>query len=189
MNMLGRFLMMAALLALPQLAEASDLKIGVVDMQTAVKATKHYKDALAAVKKERTERQAVLEAQKVTLGEKKQQLDAQKAVSDPSKSVEAEEKLEIEKQKLARAFMQFQQELIGFEKRLTEQLLGRMEVVVREVAATNGYTYIMERGEESDFNVLYAKPNLDITKKVISTYQKRFGKKALNLQIQRTPKK
>ena len=162
-------------------AGAAQLKVAVVDVQRAMRGTPHYKTAEEKLEKERANRQAALEARKKLLQERKEKLDAQKAVSDPASLAPQVEEFQREAQKLAQAFMQDQQDLTKMEKRLSEQMVGRIEIVVRELALETDRTFVFDTGAEDSPNVLYMATGIDITDEVISRYLDRFKDKPLNM--------
>lgn len=171
-------LMFAALFvsARPAFAET---KIAVVDVHEAMDASPQWKTAIAALEKKRSEKQAALEAKQKELKARKDKLDAQKAVSEASAAAAAEEALYKDAQELTQGFMQSQQELSEREKKLTDQMLGRIEAIVRDLAQESGFDFVFERGTKETPNVLYAPKAVDLTKKVIEQYNKRFKTKPL----------
>lgn len=168
-----------ALVLTSGVAEAADPKIGVVDVEAAMNATDHWKKVVAALQKQRTEKQASLELKQKELKDKKDKIDAKKAVSDPKTLAAEEETLYREAQELTQGFMKTQQELSAREKKMTDLMLSRIEILVREIASTENIDYVLENGSPENPNVLYAKQPLFITPKVIELYTKRFKDKPL----------
>lgn len=161
--------------------EATPLKVAVVDVQKAMRATPHFKTAAEKLEKERATRQAALETQKAALQDRKKKLDAQKAVSDPNVLAPQLEELQREVQKLTQAFMKDQRELTQMEKRVSEQMIGRIERVVREIAVERDRTFVFDTGSRDTLNVLYAAKGIDMTDEVVARYLKHFKDKPLDL--------
>jgi Skp family chaperone for outer membrane proteins len=175
-------MMLALAFCLAAVPEASSVpKSAVVDVQKVMNATDHWKKAVEELEKDRKAKQAVLESKQRELRERKDKLDAKKAVSDPKATVDEEESLFRDAQELTQAFLIQQQELTAWEKKITEQMLERVELVVREVALTGDFDFIFEIGPEQQPNVLYADTKIDVTDKVIDIYKKRYKDKALDL--------
>lgn len=163
----------------PAQAWAAGPKLGVVDVKAAMAAAPQWKQTVAALEKERTEKQTALEAKQKSLQQRKEKLDAQKAISDPNTTAAAEEQLVKDAQELTQRFMQAQKELTEREKRLTDEMLSRVELIVHEIAVEGDYDFVFETGAPDAPNVLYAPKALDFTQKVIAEYMKRFKDKPL----------
>jgi Skp family chaperone for outer membrane proteins len=157
-------------------AFAVDKTWAVFDSKRAMEETEHFQAAKAAFEKQVAAREKKLEGEKEALEERREALEAKKAVSSSEALVEQEGKLVQEEQQLAQRFVRTQRELALFEKKIGEQLLGRLQVVVQEVANRRGHTFVVEAAK-----VLYNVPALDITEDVIAAYEKRFGDKPLDL--------
>lgn len=157
-------------------------KFAVVDVQAAMEATDHWKSAVAVLQKDRLAKQSMLEAKQKELRAKKDQLEAQKAVSDPNTIAKKEEELYKDAQILTEGFMRSQQELTVKEKRLTDQMLARVELIVRDLATAAEYDYVFESGTKEVPNVLYSPKKFDITQKVIAEYAKRYKDKPLKTE-------
>jgi Skp family chaperone for outer membrane proteins len=177
-----RALPLALFLFAAPLAAEAQVKTAVVDVQKVMNATTHWKSAVADLEKDRKLKQASLESKQKELKDRKEKLDAKKAVSDPNATIKDEELLFKDAQELTQAFLMQQQELTGWEKRITEAMLERIELVVREVALTGDYEYVFEVGPEQTPNVLYSRKDIDITQKVIDTYAKRYKDKGLDIK-------
>jgi Skp family chaperone for outer membrane proteins len=154
-------------------------RFAVVDVEGAMNSIDHWKTAVAALQKQRAEKQATLEAKQKELKQKKEKLDAQKAVSDPKATAPLEEELYKDAQVLTESFMKSQQELTAREKKLAEQMLGRIEAIVRDIATAGEYDFVFETGTKEAPNVLYSQKSLDITNRVVEEYKKRFKDKPL----------
>lgn len=171
-------ILLGALIALPATADAA-MKVAVVDVQGAMEATKHWQSARQKLEKERTVRQAALEQKQKELRKRKDQLEAKKAVADPKSLLAEEEKLYQDAEALTQAFVQNQQALTALEKQATEQMLLRVEAVVRQIASKDDYAYVFETGPKLSPNVWYSKKGVDITKRVVKLYETAYKGKPL----------
>ncbi|MCK6550055.1 OmpH family outer membrane protein [Myxococcota bacterium] len=180
-----RSTLMAALLAVavaaPSIAVAQSPKIAIVDVEKVMMASDHWKSAVDVLKADLAQRQAALEKRKEELAVKREKLDAQRAISDPNTFAKQEEAFYGEAQELSGQIMKGQQELSAREQKLTEQMLARVEAIVRDLAAAGEYDFVFETGTKDMPSVLYSQKSLDITPKVIAEYQKRFKDKPLDL--------
>ena len=112
---------------------------------------------------------------------KKEAFEAKKAVSDPKAIAGEEEALYREANMFMRQFQMSQQELTYIEKMLADEMLKRLEVVVRQLSAQQDYDYVFETGFEDEPNVLYAKKGIDITPRVTKAYAELFKGKPLEM--------
>jgi outer membrane protein len=64
---------------------------------------------------------------------------------------------------------QSQQEIQGRERELTAPILDKMKTVIEKIAQEEGFTMIFEKNEQS---VIWAKKEVDITEKVIASFEK-----------------
>jgi outer membrane protein len=174
---LSAFLLVGALSSSPAFAAKTGL--AVVDVRKAMEQIPDWKTAYAKLDKERNGRQLQIEAKKEELKKKRDALDAKKAVSDP-KAIEAESNaLDLELSGFLRAFQMSQQELTYLEKQLADQMLTRIEAVVREISMEKNLDYVFEAGFDGEPNVLYAADGVDITDLVVKRYGKHFEGKPL----------
>lgn len=176
---IARALLLLVLLASPASALAKGPKLAVVNVQKVMEASEHWKKAVAKLQKDRLEKQAALELKQKELVQKKEKLDAQRAVSDPASLSKQEEELYKDAQVLTEGYMRSQQDLTLKEKKVSEQMLARVEVVVRDLALEGGFDFVFETGTEEAPNVLYSLPTMDLTTKTIELYTKRFKDKPL----------
>jgi outer membrane protein len=160
-------------------ASAANPKFAVVDVEAAMNATDHWKKIKDTLTKSRQAKQAELEAKQKELRGRKEQLDAQKAVSDPKTVAPQEEKLNKDAQELMQGFMKTQQDMTAREKKLTDAMLGRIEVIVRDIALADEIDFVFEAGSSDTPNVLYADKTLHITQRVVAEYNKRFKDKPI----------
>lgn len=162
-------------------AQAAGPKVAVVDIENAMSSTEHWKKVVAVLQKERSTRQAALEAKQKELKDKKDKLDALKAVSDPKAAQDKEMALYKDAQELTQGFMKAQKELSDREKKATDGMMSRFELIVREIAMRDDYDFVFETGSGMEPNVLYAPKTANITAQVIEMYGKRFKDKPLDL--------
>ena len=183
MNRIGFFMALLAGVATfsvvaPSRASAAQ-KVAVVDVKRAMEATDHWKKAVAKLKVEKESREKSLEETRVGLKSKYEALLAQKELLTKENFETKARALETEQAQLARTFMVRQQELVYLEKAYYTQMIKRIESVVRQLAFEDKYLVIVDSGDESSPNVLYAKKGIDVTKKVIKSYNKLFSGKPL----------
>lgn len=163
----------SALVARP--AVAAEQKLGYFDVKRILAEVDDAKAAKNKLQKEFEEKQRQLDEEKTSL-EKLQKEYEQKS---PVLSNAAKEQLQMElagkMQKAQKLYVELQQDLAGKEQAALGDLLGRLEPVVREVAETEGYTFIFEKNEAGLF---FAPMQHDLTAQVIRRYNTKFAKAA-----------
>jgi Skp family chaperone for outer membrane proteins len=186
-----RSTLMATLFAVavsaPSIAAAQSPKVAIVDVEQVMVQSGHWKSAVDALQADLTARQGNLEKRKEELRIKREKLDAQRAISDPRMLEKQEEEFYADAQKLSGEIMKGQQELSAREKKLTEQMLARVESIVRDLGQSGEYDFVFETGTKEMPSVLYSQPGIDITPKVVAEYQKRFKDKPLDLTPPKLP--
>ncbi|UCG78519.1 MAG: OmpH family outer membrane protein [Nitrospirota bacterium] len=160
-------IMMIMSLALTISVYAEDLKIGYVDMRAALNESEQGKKAKAELEKMIQEKQKGLDAERKKLDEtqadleKKMSLLSDKAKEEKQK--EFQEMVQGYQKKLADAQKEINEKEASFTKKILDDIKG----IVDDIAKKEGYSLIFEKTEIS---VIFSKDGLDITKRVIETY-------------------
>jgi len=144
-------------------------KAAYIDMQSAIQSTKAGKSAKAKLEKEFNAKKAKLK--KKEEGIKKDAESFQKKAAVYSDKVRAEKQ-----QALQKRMMEFQQELQQSqaniqkkEREMTQPILMKLQKVIAKVSKDKGFSMVFEKSEQS---VMWADNALDITKDVVSTFEK-----------------
>jgi outer membrane protein len=148
-------------------AEAQEIKIGVVDLQRAMNETEDGRRAKRRLKTLFDKRQKELDGLQEELKKMGEQLEAQKNVL--AENV-LRERYALYQQKLAelqQLYMESQRELAAKEAEFTQQILERMQAILRRIGQTEGFTLIVEANEGG---VVFAPTHLDLTDRVIQRY-------------------
>ena len=147
------------------------IKIGFIDIQRVVQESQAGKRA-----KERF--QAQVKKAEADIVKERQELDRMKSDLEkkgPLLKEEERRNLEAEFQKrsvtLQRTMTDYQQELQAKNNQLMSDILKELEAIVNEVGKADKFTLILERSQ-----ILYSDQGIDITSKVIETYNNRNKK-------------
>jgi outer membrane protein len=154
------------LLALPARAE---VKIGYVDIEKAVLATKDGQNAKANLEKMAKEKEADIEKKLENFRKMEEQL--QKQVSMMNDEMKRQKLQEYQKQgmELQQQYMEHQKSLAMEQEKAFAPIVTKLRRIIQEIGLSDGYTIILEQREDG---VLYAMPQLDLTAKVVSKYAK-----------------
>ncbi|MCO4768734.1 MAG: OmpH family outer membrane protein [Deltaproteobacteria bacterium] len=154
-----------SLLALPSMASAQTMKLGVVDFQAALNDVEEGKKARKVLETRFEEKRMGLEARRTELETMRENLEAQKALlsEDALRGKEAEfNTLAVEFQQ---DMVEAQQEMALMEQELTGGILEKLLNVAQAIGKEQGYTLIVEAQA-----VVFADDSLDITSQVIARF-------------------
>lgn len=155
------------------LAKSSDIAIAYVDLNRALNSVEDGKAAKARLKRDFEGKQKKLDEMQAGLKAKKEEFDSRKAMMKPEIKEAREEELQRELMQLQQTYMQLQQELIGKETQLTQDIGGKLRKVIERIGDREGYALILNIGD----TVLYHKRHKDITDVVVKEYNQLYGKK------------
>ncbi len=156
-------------------ASAADIaKIGYVDLRVALNDSE-------AGKKAKTELESLIKTKQSTIDEKGKGIEKLKADLEKQGSVlsaEARKSKEDEIERLMRDYQRLvqdsQNEVKKKEGELTGSIIKDLRDVVEKIGGDEGYSLILENVEGI---ILYSRKDLDITDKVVKTYNEMKGKK------------
>lgn len=146
-------------------------KIGVVDMQEVLLKSKAGREAKAVLEKEKETKKKELDARKSEIDKMEQELSRQSLVLSEDVKRNKEQEISQKKQEFLRILQQYEAELQKKDEEFTQKILGEVEKVIYKIGKTEGYDLIIEKSA-----VLYAPEVYDITDKVITEYDRTFGK-------------
>lgn len=146
-------------------------KVGVIQIQAALVGTKDGQRAVQELESRMAPKQKDMERRRVELQELQDKLSkggnamAQTAKDDLQRSIDQKTK------NYNRDMEDAQAELQSEQRKLLEELSGKMQVVIDKFALANGYAVILDVSNQNT-NVLYVASGVDITKDVIDLYDK-----------------
>ncbi|MGA3201969.1 MAG: OmpH family outer membrane protein [Bryobacteraceae bacterium] len=146
-------------------------KVGVIQIQTALVSTKDGQKAVAELEGRMAPRQKEMERKRSEIQELQDKLSkggnamAQGAKDDLARSIDQKTKSYNRDMEDARAELEQEQ------RKLLEELSGKMQVVIDKFALANGYAILLDVSNQAT-NVLYVATGVDITKDVIEMYDK-----------------
>ena len=178
MNLYGVSVLLAALAvgsgaayAQAPAAAATGTKVGVIQIQSALAATKEGQKAAAEMETKFAPRKKELEGKQAELNDLKDKLQkggltlSDNAKDDLTRSIDAKTK------SYNRDIEDAQAELEAEQQKIVNVLGQKMMQVVDKYAQTNGYSVVLDVSNQNT-PVLYASNSVDITKEVIDLYDK-----------------
>jgi outer membrane protein len=158
-------LLTLSLFAMPSVASAQTMKIGIVDFQAALNDVEEGKKARKVLETRFEEKRLGLEARRTELESLRENLEAQKALlsEDALRGKEAEfNTMAVEFQQ---DMMEAQQEMSLMEQELTGSILEKLLNVAQAIAKEQSYTLVVEAQA-----VVFAQDSLDITSQVVARF-------------------
>lgn len=166
--MLKTLVCFAILFAVSVDAEAS-IKIGYVDMQKAIQATKVGKKAKKTLENEFKKKKKELQAKEKSL--KAMGKDLEKRGLVMSEEVKAQKQREFQEEMIKYREMvgKSQLEIQQKERKLTEPIIKKLKKILDGIGKKEGYTVILERSENA---VMWAQKSIDLTDRVVKDFDK-----------------
>ncbi len=164
-----KFMVAFAIALMGWKASAAETKIGYIDMQKAVQATKAGKKAKADLEKELEKRRKEFQDKEKELQKTGQELEKKALVLSDDVRQKKQAEFQQEIMKFREAQMKTQSELQNKERDLMSPILEKMKKAIEKVAKEQTLSIVLERAEQS---VTWADPTLDITQKVIDSFEK-----------------
>lgn len=164
---LASVLVVLLLAGVAQRADAQEIKIGVVDLQRAMNETEDGRRAKKRLKVLFDKRQKELDAIQEDLKKMGEQLEQQKNVLAENVLRERYAQYQQKLAELQQLYMESQRELAAKEAEFTQQILERMQAILRRIGQTEGFTLIVEANEGG---VVFSPSHLDLTDRVIQRY-------------------
>jgi len=151
----------------PGAPEVSSTRIGYVDFTRALNEVSDGREAKKRLKNEFKEKQQKLNMLQKELASMKEEIDRDRLILSDD-ALEVRESSYMQKlMDVQRRFADFRREMTDREEHLTEEILGRLRKIVKEMGEEGGYAIILEKSQEL---VLYAPAAEDLTDRVIREY-------------------
>lgn len=147
--------------------KAVGLKIGYVDMSSAIRSTQAGKDAEKKLEQEFKKKQEELGAKEGDLKTMLENLEKQANVISPEVRSQKERALQEEQLQYQKMVAESRLAIQQRERELTEPILEKMQKIIDEIAKEKKYDMILQKAE---ITILWAKPELDLTAEVIKRF-------------------
>ena len=160
-----------ALFAAVAMVAQTPTKVGVIQIQAALVGTRDGQKAVQELESRMAPKQKEMERRRGEIQELQDKLSkggnamAQAAKDDIARTID--QKTKTYNRDMEDASAEVQQE----QRKLLEELSGKMQVVIDKFALANGYAVILDVSNQNT-NVLYVASGVDITKDIIDMYDK-----------------
>ena len=152
-------------------ATAADVKIAFVDLRRALMETNEGKRAMKKLTKQKDQLQKKIEKKEKEILDMKEQIEKQQNILNKEALQKKAEQYYGAVTELQQTYMQFQRELADKESKATQDILLKMQKILKESGQSDGYTMIYDA---SGGAVVWAPSHLDLTDKLIENYNKKY---------------
>jgi outer membrane protein len=152
-------------LATAESASAEGSSIAVVDLQGAVMQTEDGIRAQATLKKLFDKRQQELDGKQAKLAKMRDDIERQSKVLSREALARRMDFWQKEMISLQSVFVDYNKELTKKQGELTQPIIKRMVAIIAKLAEKNGHDLVLDRQAAP-----YARPDLDLTDKVVAMY-------------------
>lgn len=166
LSVIGLWLVMA-----PTANSADTVKVGVMDQQVVIEKSKAGKRALEELKAYTLTRQKIINADDQELKELEQTTQDSKVseTAKQEKQGQFQAKLEAYQRRLA----DFNREIQAKQREMVAEYTKKVQEAAQTVAAKEGYTAIIDKGNEAVIKVIiYHQPALDLTEQIVKEFDR-----------------
>lgn len=146
----------------------AEVKLGYVDMQKAIQATKAGQKAKKDLEAEFNKRKKALQTKEDDLKKKGEELEKQAMVLSDEVRGKKQKEFQQSMMEFQQLVQKNQQEIQQQERKLTEPILKKLQEVIDETAKKDNYSVILEKRENG---VLFSKSELDITDQIVKAFE------------------
>lgn len=168
-RVLGLVLLLAMSGQITTVAEAADVKIGFVDIQTAITETNEFKKSQMKFRVELQKEKGIIEARKTKVENMLIEINKQANVLNPSLKKKKEESFLREKKDFERYVQDREEEFARKEKIVLDKISKKMLEVLKQLGKQKQLTMVIEKKA-----VFYSDSTLDLTNLAITTYNKLY---------------
>jgi outer membrane protein len=146
-------------------------KVGVIQVQAALTGTKDGQKAVAEFQSKMAPKSKEMERKRQEIQDLQDKLSkggnamAQQAKDDLARTIDTKTK------SYNRDMEDAQAEFQGEERKMLEELSGKMQVVIEKYGVANGYTLLLDVSNQNT-NVIWISTAIDVTKDIIDLYDK-----------------
>lgn len=157
-----------------QSAFSAELKIGYVDLQSALQRTSSGIAAKKQLEKELKNKKQELEKKKSDLEKQRDDIQKKKDLLSNAALQQKAAELQQEMLKYREEMAKGQLEIQKKERQLTAPIFKQLSTVINEIAKEKSYDMILEKSQQG---IVWAKKEMDLTAVVIEKFEKKYGKK------------
>ncbi len=147
-------------------------KVALIDLRRIWIEYKGMRDVVEQLKKETSEHQAEIDAQKQEVAKLREDYENKSVILSDSEKEKKSEEIDTKIKKLQEYVININKELKTLDMRLREKVINDVKKVVTSVGDNKGYDLILNNSEAF---VLFSKKGLDITDEVLQELASSYG--------------
>jgi outer membrane protein len=152
-------------------AAGTPSKVGVISINGAIAGTKDGQKATAELETKFSPKKKEFDSRQNEIVQLQDQLTKSGSVMSEEKRTQMAREIDEKKKRLERDAQDAQEDFQGEQQKLLQNLGSRMMAILEKYAKDNGYTLILDVGNQNT-PVLYAASAIDITPDIIALYDK-----------------
>ncbi|HTB14484.1 MAG TPA: OmpH family outer membrane protein [Bryobacteraceae bacterium] len=146
-------------------------KVGVIQVQAALTGTKDGQKAVAEFQSKMAPKQKEMERKRAEIQELQDKLSKGGNAMAQAAKDELARNIDTKTKSYNRDMEDAQAEFQGEERKMLEELSGKMQVVIEKYAQANNYTVLLDVSNQNT-NVIWISTAIDVTKDIIDLYDK-----------------
>lgn len=147
----------------------AEVKIGYIDMEKAIQATKAGKSAKKTLEKEFNKRKKELSKKEADLKKMNEDLEKKALVLSDDVRLKKQQELQTEMLKYRKMIQENQIAIQKKQQKLTVPIVKKIQKIMASIAEKDNYTMILEKRENG---VLWAKKSANLTDRVVKEFNK-----------------
>lgn len=148
------------------------VKIGVINFQGALMGTKDGQKAAAQLEQQFAPRQKDFQTRKSEIDQLEDQLNKGGTLMSEDKRNQTVRDIDEKKRRLQRDAQDAETELQGAQQKVLGELYQRMTAVLTKYAKDNGYSLILDDGNQQTSPIVFASSAIDVTQDIVALYDK-----------------
>ncbi|MFP4212488.1 MAG: OmpH family outer membrane protein [Desulfohalobiaceae bacterium] len=165
----------AMMFLLPALAQAQELKVGVVDLQYVLEESEPGQEAIQKLEQNFQGLQQRLDERKSELDSMREEMQKQSLVLSQEAQSDKESEFREKVQKFQELYQEYQNRMQAKEKELREPIIKELVEIIQDYGEKNGYDMIMDK---QNSGLVYNKQEMDITEPVLELLDQKWPEDA-----------
>jgi outer membrane protein len=159
------------MLCLPLLAQAQELKVGVVDLQYVLENSEPGQKAIEQLEQEFKGLQQKLEQRKSELDSLRQEMQKQSLVMSQEAKSDKESEFRQKVQKFQKLYQEYQKRMQSKEQELREPIIQDLVEIIQDYGQEHGFDIILDK---QNSGLVYSKQGLEITEPILEILNQKW---------------
>lgn len=161
-------IVLAAALLPTSVASAADLKIGIVDVRSAIENTSAYQQGLSRLKALTSRKQKELDTLRTQIEKAEKEMLGQSMAMSPERLSQKQSEINDRRKQYSRLQQDAQEEIVAEQSKLQSAQGVKLTKVLQDFGKKNGYDLVLPKAQF----VLYSNPAHDVTAEITKLLDK-----------------